>query len=268
MTAMVALEDRIDDLLTHLEGCNQPHQYGPYDLGARLQESAFYMPLDESNDDMSGIEDLMCDPDATPVDFFNRNRRLTAVTACSDGGYSARTAFPVRKNSKMWKQIRPSYRATWTMVVESRDYSPDGTLPLTSDIACYFGPKSGWNTPYNINAEHRRTIKGYATILNGMSAILPTWWVAEIGYGDSQRVALRTDSEGARALFRMRDIPNGMSRRASLKHWVREHVRRKPSLTPVRTHLRGATEFSWNGFNCKIIPSEIDLALSSADAAK
>lgn len=56
-----------------------------------------------------------------------------------------------------------------------------------------------------------------------------------------------------KSLFAMRDIPEGYKRRAALRNWVSKHMRRKPGkpdeYTEIRRHLRGKTEFSWNGMS-------------------
>ncbi len=87
-------------------------------------------------------------------------------------------------------------------------------------------------------------------------------WQVSLGYGDGGTLAFETDPIGAREIFRLRDIPNGASRRAALLHWVQEHWRKKPSdpaeATKVREHLRGASNFEWNGLRCKIRPSDFD----------
>lgn len=88
-------------------------------------------------------------------------------------------------------------------------------------------------------------------------------WTARIGIDDGIRMELFTDPVGAQELFRLRDISPGKSRRDALCHWVSEHWRKSrkdPAVeTQVRAHLRGATEFTWNGLYVKISPSADDL---------
>ncbi len=88
-------------------------------------------------------------------------------------------------------------------------------------------------------------------------------WNALVGLEGHPRVSLCTDAVGAQELFRLRDVPSGATRRAALLHWVGEHWRRNrkdPALeTQVRAHLRGATEFTWNGLYVKLTPSQADL---------
>jgi hypothetical protein len=90
-------------------------------------------------------------------------------------------------------------------------------------------------------------------------------WRVLLGFDGHPRIGFRTDPVGVREIFRLRDIPEGQKRRAALRHWVREHWRvpvsveeNRSALIHVREHLRGSTQFHWNGLSCSIIPSEID----------
>ena len=88
------------------------------------------------------------------------------------------------------------------------------------------------------------------------------YWRVLLGYQGHPRIGFMTDAAGAHATFRLRDIPEGRQRRAALKHWVTEHWRQDrtdPALErQVRAHLRGASEFTWNGFRCALRPSSYD----------
>lgn len=99
----------------------------------------------------------------------------------------------------------------------------------------------------------------------GTEAARGLFWSVLLGEGLGPRLRLFTSISGARDAFRLRDIPPGRSRRAALRHWVREHQRNVSDDTEadriwVSEHMRGATEFSWNGLRCRIEPSEFDLA--------
>jgi hypothetical protein len=90
------------------------------------------------------------------------------------------------------------------------------------------------------------------------------WWRAQrtwrvlLGSIGGPRLSLETGPTGAKELFRLRDIPQGKHRRAALRHWVREHWRKRDgSAAAVRRHLRGSEEFTWHGLSGKIcVPSE------------
>ena len=90
-------------------------------------------------------------------------------------------------------------------------------------------------------------------------------WRVCLGYEGFPSIAFATDPVGAAEVFRLRDVPEGRSRRAALLHWVSEHWRRKRASDPsatvsVRAHLKGAKRFAWNGLSCEVIPSTYDLA--------
>lgn len=96
-------------------------------------------------------------------------------------------------------------------------------------------------------------------------------WSVLIGYEGSARVRFFTDPIGLRAVFKLRDLPPGKERRAALKHWVRQHWRRKrddeDARTWVRRHIRGAESFTWDGLRCAIQPAEFDLDQVAKGAA-
>jgi hypothetical protein len=83
-------------------------------------------------------------------------------------------------------------------------------------------------------------------------------WRVLLGWDGYPRITFVTDAAGVREVFRLRDIPDGKARRIALRHWVTSHWRKTQDEDvdhKVRAHLRGATEFRWNGLSCKIIPS-------------
>ncbi len=88
-------------------------------------------------------------------------------------------------------------------------------------------------------------------------------WTVAFGYNAGPRITFFTDPSGAREAFRLRDIPNGRSRRAALRNWVSGHWRHKnddeESKTWVKKHLRGAENFVWNGLRCRIAPPPFDV---------
>jgi hypothetical protein len=94
---------------------------------------------------------------------------------------------------------------------------------------------------------------------NGIMLKREYLWSVLIGNADHS-VRFYTDPRGAREAFSLRDIPDGKTRRAALRNWVSAHSRKNRSSTSddlawVRKHLRGNTDFSWKGYDCRIIPS-------------
>lgn len=85
-------------------------------------------------------------------------------------------------------------------------------------------------------------------------------WGAQFSIGNSARVVVPTTPQGIRSLFDDRDKPVDRDRRAAIRHWVNEHMRRKPagSFSSIREHMRGQVKFSWRGFDVEILPSKFD----------
>jgi hypothetical protein len=83
-------------------------------------------------------------------------------------------------------------------------------------------------------------------------------WKVKLAYGNFPSVAFVTDTAGVLESFRLRDMPNGRPRRAALLHWVEEHWRKNRKdedlEIKVRSHLRGARRFVWNGLSCEVVP--------------
>jgi hypothetical protein len=92
-------------------------------------------------------------------------------------------------------------------------------------------------------------------------------WSIEFRLPGAPGLCVTTDSVGARELLRMRDVPEGRTRREALRHWVREHWRRQRRDADVerqvRQHLRGADTCVWFGLESRIVPSQEDLDLAS-----
>jgi hypothetical protein len=73
---------------------------------------------------------------------------------------------------------------------------------------------------------------------------------------------LETDPEGAKSVFRLRDIPDGARRRKALVHWVAQHRRRQgrgDGSKLIASYLRGETTFKWHDMICRIVPSASDV---------
>lgn len=97
-------------------------------------------------------------------------------------------------------------------------------------------------------------------------------WSVLLGEPGVPRARFVTDPLGVREAFRLRDIPPGKARRAALRHWVKNHwrKRRDPSAderTFIREYLRGVTAFGWNGLGCTIEPSRDDLRRATKKVA-
>jgi hypothetical protein len=85
-------------------------------------------------------------------------------------------------------------------------------------------------------------------------------WRVAVGMPGTISITFPTDPTGIKAIFKMRDVPEGLQRRAMLKNWVSEHTRQSRGSEEdaiwVRQHLRGHLQFTWQGFTCEVIPSQ------------
>jgi hypothetical protein len=102
-----------------------------------------------------------------------------------------------------------------------------------------------------------------APFMCGLAQSLPTYWrVATRFDAVCPSLTLLTDPTGVKEFWKLRDIPEGKSRRAALLHWVECHWRQNrkdPDVEGyVRKHLRGQQELTQGQFSAKITPSETD----------
>lgn len=91
-------------------------------------------------------------------------------------------------------------------------------------------------------------------------------WGAQFSLKGSPKVIVPTTPRGILELFNDRDKPEDKDRRAALKHWVNQHIRRSQagSFRHVRSHLRGELSFSWRGYDVTIKPSQFDVEKNEA----
>lgn len=89
-------------------------------------------------------------------------------------------------------------------------------------------------------------------------------WHVKFWLENAPAVIVPSTPAGIQLLLKLRDVPEGRTRRQAVGHWVGEHWRenyRDPGEEiKVRQHIRGIdTEFRWFGLNCKVCPSIEDL---------
>ena len=98
-------------------------------------------------------------------------------------------------------------------------------------------------------------------------------WQIGIGRQDGGSVLIPIDRAGCSEAFRLRDIPEGKSRRTALRHFVESHLRRRPGSeewagdVEVRRHLRGETKFLWNGLRVELFLFRYDVDDLASDKA-
>ena len=86
-------------------------------------------------------------------------------------------------------------------------------------------------------------------------------WGAQFSFPGSPKIIIPTTPRGILELFNDRDKKEGEDRRAALKHWVAEHVRKSSGgrFHHVIDHLRGQLKFKWRGWDIEIKPAQFDL---------
>lgn len=137
---------------------------------------------------------------------------------------------------------------------------PDGEAVSAKVPAALIGGTWQNAAPGTINA---REVADVVPVALGFALALRYEWTVWLGLGEGPRIRFLTDPLGAREVFRLRNLPAGRDRRAALRHWVAAHTRAKradpEARAWVRRHLRGATDFDWNGLRCRIQPADFDV---------
>lgn len=208
------------------------------------------------------LEDGFVFTDARPTDLPKPlNIALISHDEEVEGGFSLQ-----RHRAVTAKDVRGELRRQWPFLVKSHfgwiDGSGSGT-GLTSVHGSGDGLK--WqlaSNHLNPNTGNMERISDCIRLSHGLAFANQFQWMVRIGWIGSPSISIPTDPIGARAVFRMRDMPEGRQRRAALKHWVTEHWRQSRvdanEERLVREHLRGKERFVWNGFICEIVPSHDD----------
>jgi|GEM_PF-2420777 len=114
------------------------------------------------------------------------------------------------------------------------------------------------------NTQLNREVVNNMRVMSGWHFVRRAFWRVYLSLEGGIGVTFSTDEEGIREVFRLRDIPPGHRRRAAILHWVTAHYRQRrqasvESLTFVREHFRGVTQFNWNGLRCVIYPPIVRL---------
>lgn len=137
---------------------------------------------------------------------------------------------------------------------------PDGKAVSAKVPASLMGGR--WQNAA-LGAINAREVSEVIPATLGFALALRYEWTVWIGLGDGPRIRFMSDPLGAREVFRLRDLPPGRERRAALRHWVSAHTRDKrddrEAKAWVRRHMRGATDFDWNGMRCRIQPADFDV---------
>jgi len=183
--------------------------------------------------------------------------------AASRGNISIRrvkTVTPREARGKV-KRFAPKMVRMETYVSEDR-----GSVHAGAEL--YFGiyPNRTIREITNVEWEHPALIRKEEAIVQLVAGSAMTnyynWHVVIGAVGSPVKVKLPATPQSAREFLSLRDVPEGMQRRAAIKHWVAEHQRRRetPGEYDVRAHLRGREEFTWGDYEGWVEPSAHDLA--------
>ena len=151
-----------------------------------------------------------------------------------------------------------------------------GDFYPTRSIWTFLGRGRGWRvekidgrsisslpTDPQMLGELERTHHNFLRIAPGIQLTLSYEWQVRFKVPGAQSIRLPAAPDGIFDLFAERDVSVGKLRRDALIHWVQQHLRRNPrdpdKAIYVREHLRGKTDFFWNGFECQVQPSADDL---------
>lgn len=91
------------------------------------------------------------------------------------------------------------------------------------------------------------------------------YWRASIGLSPEFMISFHITNDEIKELFNDREKAQGKQRKDALRNWISRHKRKiaENNYTDVRRHLRGQTDFFWNGYYVKIMPSKFDLEQNS-----
>jgi hypothetical protein len=213
---------------------------GPTEDGAFVFADATYVDVDRNID--------ICVLSTITDDNSSNDAKL-------DGGYSLTR---VRKVSA--KAIRGKTRIFAPQILEWTIGIVDTRHRFSSQVK-YFGSYNGggsWRCLTTGNALDDDLQQKFP-LYCGLEFNKQLYWHVYLGIGLNPRLKFMTDAAGAMEAFKLRDVPPGKKRRASLRNWISAHWRKKHDdpdiMVAVRKHLRGTLKFDWNGLRCQIVPS-------------
>lgn len=267
------LEKQIDDVVTYMALSTSGSHVGltRFD-GAEPMLRDFYDAAVGAQDDVrkafihlpEGVTDMLRIPPRAISGAFDVpwlcpvNAPATIADRYRFGANRFRRASPQERKRAV--RVYPEMFA-----LESAVVTTDGTHEQAVHMVGWDGRGWQWASPKHYGDVIASSLR-LAAVGTLQQWVRPFYWWVWLGYEGSPRVRFVTSARGAAEVFRLRDIPNGASRRSALIHWVKEHWRKSQSDAAeehrVRTHLRGSTSFVWNGLRCEITPSQSDLVLA------
>ena len=203
-------------------------------------------------------------PDIKPTDIGGRgNMHHRTMAKTNDGNAPYELGLILQSAPNGFGYDLHRVRLPYHWIIAQARIDNRGLLHLVAGANVGWSPHTSWihtARPMRGAKEARRLRETMVGALNAMLERRYTWRV-EMGFPGHPRVVFDTDPSGARHIYADRETRG--NRRASLRHWVSAHWRRKASDQAdrawVREHLRGATEFEWHGLHCALYPSRFDL---------
>lgn len=256
-------DDDANRMLAFLHLCEED---GHHALKVPLRSMDGCIPLDMADARSSG-ESLMIPvnegaPAIWPIDLRFVQNSNAGVTDPADMWPEGSLQFN-RLRTITAKEARPlgasifSPRMVMDEVVIAK---PDGTAKSAKAPLAQLGGKWQNAAP---KAIHGYPAARAISVGLGLGLAVRYEWTVWVGHNDGPRIRFFSDPHGAREIFRLRDLPPGRERRAALRNWVSAHTRRKrddeDAKVWVKKHLRGITDFTWNGLRCRINPPQFDL---------
>ena len=171
-----------------------------------------------------------------------------------------------------FKEVR-GYAARFSKYMVRNDHADmdRGELLCASGLSAWIGdkwvdanPRTFWEgeIPHRTGIRAERSDNMAPRTMTSIALRQRYEWGAALGLPGGPSVRFDTDPTGVKAIFRIRDLPEGKDRREALKHWVLDHWRQHrsdPELEIyVRAHLRGAVQFNWRGLECELLASRFD----------
>jgi hypothetical protein len=165
---------------------------------------------------------------------------------------------PLLKRS--WRVLNtPPKNATLTAYTRSCRIKPDGRVYENNLVMVHADKK--WHPLTALTTDPDvPTAAAHVDILLALFIGAYRVWSVTFTLAGAPPIRVGVTAAGVKGLFTLREKDPTMSRRAALRHWVNEYVRRKSINDPatdtidVRGHLKGRTEFEWFGMKCFVHP--------------
>lgn len=183
---------------------------------------------------------------------------------------------PDEYRGRVWKQLNYMAEAAFALASVDGRFESTSRIIGSNNAFDWWQVDNRWGLRRFCTAPRRTGEEVFSTdtdsdasffgaTLQGMLCVALTneyEWAVNIGYGGGATVRVPVSPPAVKDLFRLRDMPEGRSRRAALRHWVSSHWRKKHSdpkaEVEVRRHFRGVERFNWNGLICEVVPSKHD----------